>query len=467
MKNIIIADDEPSICKSLGQIFRDEGYRTETFSSLSDLERRIEEPGPPIHLVLLDIWFKEDDGISFLARHEKFSKSVPIVMMSGHGTIETAVKATKLGAYDFIEKPISYQKLGVVIERAFRHFELKNEHQKLRSSVIQDLELVGESDQFNKALDLAFKAAKSESSVLIQGDNGTGKELFSRLIHKLGSRSKESFVSFNCAAVPEGLIESELFGYEKGAFTGAIKRHSGKFEQAHKGILFLDEVGDMPLSMQAKLLRVLQEKKITRLGGSEEVSLDVRVIGATNKPIERLVERNQFRSDLFYRINVIPIWIPSLNKRKEDIPDLLGYFSSVITRGLGVKIKSFSEDAIEYLKSFPWPGNVRQLRNFVERVVVFTDGEWINKELAQQLLEEGATMSGNNPVMVEEGSDMGEASQAYACHNYKKAKLIFEKNFFEQKIRRHQGNMAKIAEEVELERSHLYKKLKKLGVKHE
>lgn len=389
MKRVCVVDDEQAICQSLEQVLTDEGYTVEVYFSLHEFEDRLQAPLPPFDIILLDIWFKDGDGIDFLRRHQVLTRHTPVIIMSGHGTIETAVQATKLGVYDFLEKPISYEKLIHTCERSFEHYEVVKERESLRTSVAMDLGLIGESSIFTKTLDLAIKAAASTANVFVEGENGSGKELFSRLIHRLSVREKEPFVTFNCATVPESLIESELFGYEKGAFTGALKRSIGLLECAHRGTLFLDEIGDMPLSMQSKLLRVLQERRICRLGGTDEIRLDFRVISATHKDIRALVREGKFREDLFYRVHAIPFKIPSLRERTADIPVLLNYFVHEMDPSLGRrKPPQFTSNALEILQQYPWPGNVRQLRSFIERVMVFAEGNKVDEFLTRRLLEE-------------------------------------------------------------------------------
>lgn len=478
MKRVCVVDDEPAICQSLEQILTDEGYIVEVYPSLSEFQTRLRAPLSPFDIILLDIWFREGDGIAFLKQNPRLTYHVPVVMMSGHGTIETAVQSTKLGAYDFIEKPISYEKLIHTCEMALRHYEVVRERENLRTSVAVDLGLIGTDPKFTQTLDLAIKAAASSANVFVEGENGVGKELFSRLIHRLSAREKEPFVSFNCAAVPESLIEAELFGYEKGAFTGAHKRTIGKLEYANRGTLFLDEIGDMPLSMQSKLLRVLQERRICRIGGTEEIPLDFRVISATNKDIRELVRKGVFREDVYYRVHVIPFKVPALRERASDIPLLIDYFGRKISGQLGLRnAPVFATDALDYLQGYGWPGNVRQLRNFMERVMVFSEGEKMTLQMSKKLLEEESVGENATPdkfsadkfnsaaPVGEDGALQGES--LYSEQTYKKAKESFEKHFFEEKLRLYRGNMKRVAQEVGLERSHLYKKLKQLGISYD
>jgi two-component system, NtrC family, nitrogen regulation response regulator NtrX len=466
MKRICIVDDEPAICQSLEQILTDEEFTVEVYPDLESFEDRLKAPLPPFDIILLDIWFKKGDGIAFLQQHHSLTRHTPVIIMSGHGTIETAVQSTKLGAYDFLEKPISYEKLIHTCEKALEHYELVREREHLRTSVAVDLGLVGASPVFTQALDLAIKAAASNANVFVEGENGSGKELFSRFIHRLSSREKEPFVTFNCAAVPDSLIEAELFGYEKGAFTGAVKQSIGLLECAHRGTLFLDEIGDMPLSMQSKLLRVLQEHRITRIGGTQEIPLDFRVISATNKDIRSLVQDGKFREDLYYRVHVIPFCVPPLRDRPEDIPLLLNYFSREIRQKGGSQvIPVFTEASLSLLQSYNWPGNVRQLSNFLERVMVFADGGKITEDHVKTLLADSSASESMPLDQPQQETPLEDYIRTE--DNYRKAKELFEKHYFEQKLRKYKGNMSRVAQEIGLERSHLYKKLRQLGISYD
>src|SRR2546425_2525928 len=374
-EHILIVDDEPGIQATLRGVLEDEGYRVTAVGSGADALRVV--PDEPPALTFLDIWMERMDGLETLAEIKRLRPDTLVVMISGHGTIETAVKATKLGAYDFIEKPLSLEKTLLTVTRALEHARLARENATLRESLVERAEIIGESEPVRRLREQIATAAPTTGRVLIRGENGSGKDLVARAIHARSARREQPFVEVNCAAIPEELIESELFGHEKGAFTGALARRRGKFELADGGTLFLDEIGDMSLKTQAKVLRALEEQAFERGGGAETVKVDVRVIAACNRDVETLIRDGRFREDLYYRLNVIPIEVPSLRARKDDIPALVDRFIVLFCAENGKRAKRLSTEALGYFLAYDWPGNVRELRNMVERLVIMAPGDEI------------------------------------------------------------------------------------------
>ncbi len=374
--SILIVDDEPSILQSLSGLLSDEGFDVLTASNGYEALKVIDSESPD--LVLLDIWMPGIDGIETLKEIKKDNPFIPVIIITGHGTIETAVKATKLGAFDLIEKPLSIDKVIVNINNALNFRRLEEENRFLRKKTIEKFSISGNSPSIEALKKQIMIAAPTDAWIFITGENGTGKELVARTIHQLSSRAAQPMVDVNCAAIPEESIESELFGHEKGAFTGATSKKRGKFELAGNGTIFFDEIGDMSLKTQAKILRVLQEQKIQRVGSSRILSIDVRVIAASNKNLENEIEKGNFREDLYYRLNVIPMEVPPLRDRSHDIPELVGIFLDVCAEQSRTKKKSISNAALEVLATYSWPGNVRELKNLVERLVIMTDGDLID-----------------------------------------------------------------------------------------
>ncbi|MCD6273703.1 MAG: sigma-54-dependent Fis family transcriptional regulator [Deltaproteobacteria bacterium] len=374
--SILIVDDEPSILQSLSGLLSDEGFDVLTASNGYEALKVIDSESPD--LVLLDIWMPGIDGIETLKEIKKDNPFIPVIIITGHGTIETAVKATKLGAFDLIEKPLSIDKVIVNINNALNFRRLEEENRFLRKKTIEKFSISGNSPSIEALKKQIMIAAPTDAWIFITGENGTGKELVARTIHQLSSRAAQPMVDVNCAAIPEESIESELFGHEKGAFTGATSKKRGKFELAGNGTIFFDEIGDMSLKTQAKILRVLQEQKIQRVGSSRILSIDVRVIAASNKNLENEIEKGNFREDLYYRLNVIPMEVPPLRDRSHDIPELVGIFLDVCADQSRTKKKSISNAALEVLAAYSWPGNVRELKNLVERLVIMTDGDLID-----------------------------------------------------------------------------------------
>ncbi|WP_152269157.1 sigma-54-dependent transcriptional regulator [Agriterribacter humi] len=370
MSNILIIDDEKAIRKTLGEILSYEGYKIDEAGDGEEGLKRFKEKSYDV--VLCDIKMPKIDGIEFLDKASEINPDVPIIMISGHGTIETAVEAVKKGAYDYVSKPPDLNRLLITIRNAMDKTDLVTETKVLRRKVIKVEEMIGESAPILKIRETIDKVAPTDARIMIMGENGVGKELVARWIHEKSSRNKGPLIEVNCAAIPGELIESELFGHEKGSFTSAVKQRIGKFEQAHGGTLFLDEIGDMSLNAQAKVLRALQEGKITRVGGDKDITVDVRVIAATNKDLLQEVDEKQFRLDLYHRLSVIIIHVPSLNDRKDDIPLLVEKFLTDICADYGIAPKDIDDDALKALQENNWTGNIRELRNVVERLVILS-----------------------------------------------------------------------------------------------
>lgn len=449
MQHILIVDDEQSIRNSLAGILQDEDYQTSSASDGEAALKLIEEEAPD--LVLLDIWMPGMDGINVLKKIRAPGENLQVIMMSGHATIETAVTATKLGAHDFIEKPISVEKLLVCIQNALKVNKLVEENKKLRARVAQDYEIIGTSDPIKELKHQIRIAAPTSGWVLITGENGTGKELVARAIHRQSRRADKPFVEVNCAAIPEDLIESELFGHEKGAFTGATSKRKGKFDQAHEGTLFLDEIGDMSLKTQAKVLRILQERKFERVGGEKTIEVDVRVVAATNKNLEKEMKEGTFREDLYYRLNVLPFHVPSLRQRHQDIPLLAHHFLKSYCFKENVEEKQLSDEVLKALSAYNWPGNVRELKNIIERLAIMTQEELID---VSALPAEIRTAGEHNR------SEQSEQSLSLNYSDFKEAKEYFEREFIRSKLQENEWNISKTAEEIGLERSNLHRKIK-------
>ncbi|CAB5086987.1 Nitrogen regulation protein NtrX [Olavius algarvensis associated proteobacterium Delta 3] len=448
--SVLIVDDEPSILKSLRGLLSDEEFEVVTADNGYEALKLIDLESPD--LVLLDIWMPGIDGIETLTEIKKENPHIQVIMITGHGTIETAVRATKLGAYDFIEKPLSIDKVIVAINNALNFRRLEEENRFLRKKTIEKHSIDGKSAPVVALKREIAMAAPTDSSILITGENGTGKELVARTIHQFSTRSEQPIIDVNCAAIPEELIESELFGHEKGSFTGAAAKKRGKFELADKGTIFLDEIGDMSLKTQAKILRALQEQKFQRVGGSRTLSVDVRVIAASNKDLKDEIEKNTFRADLYYRLNVIPIQVPPLGDRRDDIPILVDRFFSESAKMNRIRKKTMSPEGLDLLAKYPWPGNVRELKNLIERLVIMVVADTIGA---------GDIPAPYNP-------DAGFATvelddKWFHAEDLREARKHFEKAFIQRKLAENDNNVAKTAEAIGVERSYLYKKLKTLG----
>jgi two-component system nitrogen regulation response regulator NtrX len=451
-KRILIIDDEISIQETLAGILDDEGFSSIGVSSAEEGLEILETSN--VDLVLLDIWLGDNmDGMTALEKiHELYS--MPVIMISGHGTIETAVQATRKGAFDFIEKPLSYDKIILAITNGLRFAKLEQENLLLRQGSDEKSILTGESEVIQELKQQIEMVAPTDAWVLIRGEHGTGKELVAQSIHRASRSSDQPMIEVNCAAIPEELIESELFGHEKGSFTGAHASKRGKFDQADGGILFLDEIGDMSLNTQAKILRILQEQKFERVGGVKTIKVNVRVLAATNKNLEKEIEAGNFRADLFWRLNVVPIHVPKLCDRLQDIPLLVdSLMKLLVSRGL--THKEFSPDGYQALMEHHWPGNVRELRNFIERLAIMCQEPTITAVHIRMFL---------NPGQVTGQTGSGSALNPFLAADYKTAKRLFEKEYLQQKLLQNDNNISKTAEQVGLERSHLHKKLKSFEI---
>ncbi len=451
MSTILIVDDEESIRRSLEGLLEDEGYATRCAADGDGALARLESDGD-LDAVLLDIAMPGRDGIAVLEEIGARWPAVPVVMMSGHGTIETAVRATRLGAFDFIEKPLSADKLLLTLEHALEQVRLRRENQQLRTTALRAHEILGTSELLQQLKREIAQAAPTSGWVLIRGENGTGKELVARQIHLQSRRADQPFVDVNCAAIPEELIESELFGHEKGAFTGAIARKRGRFELAHGGTILLDEIADMSLKTQAKVLRVLQEHKFERVGGTETIEVDVRVIAATNKDLEAEIAAGNFREDLYYRLAVIPLYVPPLRARREDIPVLAHAFAREFSAESGVAPKEISAKALVLLQQYPWPGNVRELRNVLERLVLMTPGPRIDSEDLPDAIRHGTHPPTHG------GAEDGREE------TLEQARKHFERGFLIERLRSYRGNISRTAEAVGLARESLSRKIRALGI---
>ncbi len=447
-RRILITDDEAPIREVLGASLGDEGYQNiKTARSGEEALRMIEEFRP--HVVLLDIWMPGSlDGIDVLKQARSKFPATEFIIMSGHGTIETAVKATKFGAWDFVEKPLSIDKIIILLNNIFSYQDERGDKNALLNKLRKNIAIVGDSAPMMAMKQMISRVSASSSWALITGENGTGKELVAQNIHFLSARASRSFVEVNCAAIPEELIESELFGFEKGAFTGADKMKKGKFDLAHHGTIFLDEIADMSLKTQAKILRILQERRFTRVGGEEVVEVDVRVIAATNKNLELEIKEGRFREDLYYRLNVIPFHVPALRERTEDIPVLVTHFNEQFARDGAYRRKIFSDKAMQKMMNYPWPGNVRELRNFIERIYILTPGDFVD---LHDLKFAG--------LSVQEKEDVSEDMA-----NFREARAKFEKEYLAKKISENKGNISRTAEVIGLERSYLHRKIKTYSI---
>lgn len=446
-RRILIVDDEPGIRRSLGGVLEDEGYSVETVESGEACLTAI--PGNDFELVLLDIWLPGMDGMEVLTRLQEIppDERPMVVMISGHASIEGAVKATKLGAFDFLEKPLTIDKVSVVVKNALEHRRLALENSRLKADAQSRYRIIGESVSMKALRQQLALMAGTNGRVLIYGESGTGKELVAHAIHSMSKRADETFVEVNCAAIPEELIESELFGHIKGSFTGAQEDKTGKFQKADGGTLFLDEVGDMSLRTQAKVLRALEEQRFEPVGAAQSVQVDVRVVAATNKHLEEEIERGNFREDLFYRLNVIPFFVPPLRERREDIPLLADHFLREFTTSYGRKAKELTPEAYRLLTEYHWPGNVRELKNLIERIVILNpqvrvDARHIPLNTARRPSERS-------------GGHFGSLQEV---------REAVERDYILKKLEETNGNVSRTAELLGLERSNLYRKMKTLGI---
>jgi two-component system nitrogen regulation response regulator NtrX len=472
-RSVLVVDDEGSIRQSLKGALNDEGFRVTLAGSVTEALEQVRQSRPDV--VLLDIWMPGVDGLEGLKQIRTEVPDQIVIMMSGHGNIETAVRATKLGAFDFIEKPLSLERLLVLLQNATGMAELARENQALRLQVQKSQSFIAESPTMRAIQEKIRRVAPTTGSVLLTGENGTGKEVVAQQIHALSVRFNKPFVEVNCAAIPEELIESELFGHERGAFTGATQLRRGKFDLAHKGTLFLDEIGDMSLKTQAKILRILQEQKFERVGGSQTISVDVRIVAATNKDLKFEIQKGLFREDLFYRLNVIPFHLPPLRERKQDIAPLVSHFMKELSSLHGRKARAVHPQAFEVFTSYPWPGNVRELRNLIERMVILTpeseEGYDITPAVVLDHLNDerlsGVFSAGSEPeyaplppASVREASTEG----VNTARNLRDARSDFEREYILRTLKEHQWNISRSAQVLGIERSHLHRKMKAFGI---
>lgn len=447
MHSILIVDDEKHIRESLKGALEDEGYKASVAASGEACLQMLEKHD--FEVVLLDVWLPQMDGLETLQKVRTAEDPPEVIMISGHGTIETAVRATKLGAYDFLEKPLSLEKTLILVKNAVDAKRLRGENRDLKKQLHPKSEIVGQSVPMKALRQQIALMAPTNGRVLIYGESGTGKELVALAIHAESLRKEAMFVEVNCAAIPEDLIESELFGHRKGSFVGALEDKQGKFHKADGGSLFLDEVGDMSLKTQAKVLRTLDEQRFIRVGEDEAITVDTRVIAATNKNLEEEISRGNFREDLFYRLNVIPFYVPPLRERQEDIPLLARHFLKEISASYSRRSKDITEDAIEMLMRYSWPGNVRELRNVVERMVIMnpTAVRIDRKHLP--------------PLVYRDGGPRSAGREFSTLHQ---ARAAYERDYILKKLDENHGNISRTAEVLGLERSHLYRKMKALGI---
>jgi two-component system nitrogen regulation response regulator NtrX len=446
---ILIVDDEPGVRTALSGVLRDEGYTVDAVSSGEECLERVTRAA--FDLIVLDVWLPGMDGLATLARLRERQVDAQVVLISGHGNIESAVRAIKMGAFDFVEKPLSLEKTVLVVRNALHQRRLEAENRALRARVDRHQTMIGESYAMRQLREQVAMAAPTNGRVLIYGENGTGKELVARTIHALSRRRAATFVEVNCAAIPEELIESELFGHVRGAFTGAVADRRGKFEIADGGTIFLDEIGDMSLKTQAKVLRVLQEQTMEAVGGTTRIKVDARVLAATNKDLQAEIRGGRFREDLYFRLNVIPIFVPPLRDRQEDIALLADHFMADFAREYGRRMKTFESAARAALQHYPWPGNVRELRNVIERLMIMVPGEVISP----------ADLSFLDPSALTRPAAPDAGGQRQTLHE---ARDQFERDLILRTLAEQQGNMSRTAEVLSVERSNLYRKMKAFGI---
>jgi two-component system nitrogen regulation response regulator NtrX len=450
LSTILVVDDEQGIREVLQDVLADEGHRVITvedgFRALEILEEGT------VDLVILDVWLPNMGGIDVLKRIRDGWPEIEVVVISGHANINMAVQAVKIGAFDFLEKPLSLEKTITVVGNALKMEELKRENRNLKQSILFEDEMIGCGEGMKKVRELIDQSAYSEARILILGENGTGKELVAREIHRRSRRAQASFVEVNCASIPETLIESELFGHEKGAFTDAYARRKGKFELADGGTLFLDEIADMSLSTQAKVLRVLQEMKFERIGGEKSISVDVRVIAATNKHIQEEIRSGRFREDLYFRINVIPIFVPPLRDRIEDLVELVDYFMGKYRGSSDESPRRFSEDSLQLLRTYSWPGNIRELKNFIERINIMNEEKVISADAVRRFLTSRTDW------------EKDEVLKGFESMKLNEAKDEFEREFLVKKLEENEQSISRTSRALGITPSHLHNKIKKHGI---
>ncbi|MGE0815198.1 MAG: sigma-54-dependent transcriptional regulator [Vicinamibacterales bacterium] len=449
MASILIVDDEPGVRTALGGVLGDEGYSVESVESgEACLARLVEQE---FDVILLDVWMPGLDGLETLQRLRERNVDSQVVVISGHGNVESAVRAIKLGAFDFVEKPLSLDKAVLVVRNALRQRALEAENRDLRAQVDRRHVMVGDSAVMRHLREQVLLAAPTNGRVLILGENGTGKELVARTVHAHSRRRTGPFVEVNCAAIPEELIESELFGHTRGAFTGAVAERRGRFEHAHGGTIFLDEIGDMSLKTQAKVLRALQEQAVQPVGGTATIKVDVRIVAATNKDLQEEIRAGRFREDLYFRLNVVPIFVPPLRDRAEDIPRLAEHFMAALAGEYGRKVKRFAPDAMSRLQRYAWPGNVRELHNVVERLLIMVHGDIVNASDVA-FVDDGGPPPAINGAEIAPTLPLADARDR------------FERDYILQVLASHLGNISRTAEALGVERSNLYKKMRAFGI---
>ncbi len=468
---ILVVDDEGAIRDSLRMILEYEDYQFVGAATGQEGIAAVQRERPD--LVLLDIKMPGMDGLEVLRKLHALDETLPVVMISGHGTTATAVEAIRSGALDFLDKPLSSERVIVTLQNALRQSELRSENRELKLAMESKYEIVGQSPALRKVLEAVQRAAPTNATVMLLGESGVGKELVARTVHRNSPRSGQRFVQVNCAAIPEELIESELFGHEKGSFTGATEKQIGKFEQADRGTIFLDEVGDMSPKTQAKVLRVLQEQEVERLGSARTIKVDVRVIAATNKDLEEAISRGEFREDLFFRLNVIPIVVPPLRERREDIPQLVQHFARLTSDEHNLKPKKFEAAAMDALQRYRWRGNIRELRNTVERVMIMSPADVVRHDDLPGEIRSGESRATSVSAAEPRAAASAGAAAAPASSStppsgtLREFKDAAERAYLVQKLRENNWNISKTAEVIDTPRSNLYKKLEQYGIKQE
>ena len=456
MSNILIIDDEKAIRNTLREILEYEEYQVEDIDNGPDALELIKKN--EYDLILCDIKMNKMDGMEVLTEGLSIQPDLPFIMISGHGTVETAVEASKKGAFDFISKPPDLNRLLITVRNALERKNLVIETKVLKRKASKVREMLGKSAAIDRIKDTIERVAPTDARVLITGANGSGKELVARWLHEKSHRSNSQLIEVNCAAIPSELIESELFGHEKGSFTSAIKQRIGKFEQASGGTLFLDEIGDMSLSAQAKVLRALQENKVTRVGGEKEIDVDVRVIAATNKDLQKEIESGNFRMDLYHRLSVILIHVPQLTERKDDIPVIAQNFCDEICQDYGIPVKKINDAAMEALQAMPWTGNIRELRNMIERLIILSDKVITDKDVRTF----ANPSSFSQPT---ENVSNGVTTNFDQFTNFQEYKDFAERDYIKYKLEKNNWNVSKTADDIDIQRSHLYSKIEKYGLK--
>lgn len=450
---ILVTDDESSIRKALREILQFEGY--DILEAENGRQALSVLGNSQVDLMLLDVKMAGMDGLEVMAEIQKNGWEIPVIILSGHGNIETAVQATKLGAYDFLSKPPDLNRLLITVRNALEKSTLSRSNTHLRRKAGRVSEIIGSSDAINRIKATIQKVAPTEARVLVTGENGTGKELVAKWVHEYSKRTAGTFVEVNCAAIPEELLESELFGHEKGAFTGAVKSREGKFEQADGGTLFLDEIGDMPLSAQAKVLRALQERVVVRVGGNETIPVDVRVVAATNKDLLEEIEAGRFREDLYHRLGVILIHVPPLRERADDIPQLARFFlEKLADSNISLSGKKLSDAAVSVLKKLPWTGNVRELANVIERLAILTDEDVISDEHVNLFAKPGKSAKSDGKV----------GDLLHAIDDFSEFKEVTERMFLQHQLEKYDWNISQTADAIGIQRSHLYTKMKRYDI---